>query len=898
MDALAQLQKAQNANKALTMAEKQQLKEFAKFSKALTSSMPSRMARGEETASSMNPDVFLYKAANLQRQRRRKKVEAAKVKLPAHIQQVLDLQITRGKRKGQWKPSNELRNALGGILPKPQSGIPESKWTTAVVLAFLRRHPDLFPHTREAYHAGSFFVPDDMMLQQAANALPPLKGSWVDLVGSRANNRSQHAIEIGEAGLWRDCVEFNATTHGYLPFSNEEREARQRNNNVYSRGSSQNLYSRGSMNNVQSLPHLTQPPPQPQPSRGGIFTREAEQRMKERIAAAATKIARFKTDAEYLEEEKREKRRNKRQEEWNWRMQALKKEFKTKSQDPGKAFLLGERVKTKFRRASEWDRPRITQEYHPARIVRLGLDGQSVDIEYLNGRKEIEKRVSKIHVEADMIEFARMSIEINKRNYDRKMKAKAIREEQEKFEAELRLLKEATKSKKKKKKKKSSSSNNEDDKGEDERESNDDDDDDDDDESEEMKMMRQQMLEEQAKNAVEVQVDEEEEQMRLHEGLDMIANSWSKPLSLKQERKRLKSFMEMKKVDFNTRVCAQSNPSVDTKALRRDHTDLREIKQKRKVVKKEKTMNELLDDAKKAQEALEAKALNEVGAGEKARVVAGGKKNELIRKQFEEEQRKKRERLQKLIDSVTNAEDNVVACILKHEANVLDVQHKCDEAVDRHARAALKTEQIHAFDDLTETLNKGRNINCDLVEAVVKWREAKLVLAKHRGEEILEYVEYDKDSDKEADELGALSDPSALPFLWNGNNILLHITNDFDFLINCHQLTEWYGPDFNLISNPFMLAVPVWERASTPLKATQSVLVNGVQVERIIPRLRDRSERQAKALMAQKARQKKSAWWWPGHSIRPAEYERVRRAEKEIFNEKRRIGLKPKGVPR
>ena len=71
-------------------------------------------------------------------------------------------------------------------------------------------------------------------------------------------------------------------------------------------------------------------------------------------------------------------------------------------------------------------------------------------------------------------------------------------------------------------------------------------------------------------------------------------------------------------------------------------------------------------------------------------------------------------------------------------------------------------------------------------------------------------------------------------------------------------------------------------------------IVNGVQVERIIPRLRDRSERQARALMAQKARQKKSAWWWPGNKIRPAEYERVRRAEKEIFNERRRISLKPK----
>ena len=64
MDALAQLQKAQNANKALTMAEKQQLKEFAKFSKALTSSMPSRMARGEETASSMNPDVLILDEAS------------------------------------------------------------------------------------------------------------------------------------------------------------------------------------------------------------------------------------------------------------------------------------------------------------------------------------------------------------------------------------------------------------------------------------------------------------------------------------------------------------------------------------------------------------------------------------------------------------------------------------------------------------------------------------------------------------------------------------------------------------------------------------------------------------------------------------------------------------------
>ena len=81
---------------------------------------------------------------------------------------------------------------------------------------------------------------------------------------------------------------------------------------------------------------------------------------------------------------------------------------------------------------------------------------------------------------------------------------------------------------------------------------------------------------------------------------------------------------------------------------------MREIKQKRKAAKKEKTMDELLSDAKKAQEALED-TLKEVGAGEKARIVAGGKKNELIRKQFEVEQQKKREKLKKLIDAVTNS---------------------------------------------------------------------------------------------------------------------------------------------------------------------------------------------------------------------------------------------------
>ena len=63
----------------------------------------------------------------------------------------------------------------------------------------------------------------------------------------------------------------------------------QRNNNVYSRGSIKS-YSRGSMNNVQVY-HINTTTTTTTTISWWYFTREAEQRMKERIAAAATKIA-------------------------------------------------------------------------------------------------------------------------------------------------------------------------------------------------------------------------------------------------------------------------------------------------------------------------------------------------------------------------------------------------------------------------------------------------------------------------------------------------------------------------------------------------------------------------------------------------------------------------------
>jgi hypothetical protein len=838
MDALAALSKASGQGRHLTMAEKEQMKEFDHFSRALTGSLPSRMARGDETASAYNPGKYLHKAALLRAERNREE-SRPKSPLPANIQTLVDLQIKKGKTKGQWKASPALRKALGGYIPEPQFGMNKGSWTTAVVLSFLRRHPKLYDKTIDTYTRGSIWVSDNTTLNMAGDSLPPLKGSWKDLV----DQDPEKAKFIGDSGKWKECVTYNAENFGYLPFSKEER----------------NRLPGGSMPSPADQSMGEFPFIQDQPPRDS-FTREAEQRMAARIAAEATKMSRFKTDAEYEAEEREQKRRRKREDDWKWRQKALTREFKMKSRDPGKAFLVGERVKTKYRRASEWDRPRMTEKFHPARIIRLGADGQSVDLKYLDKRREVERRVKKSVVEADMIEFARMSIEINKRNFDKKMKAKAIQDEKDKFEAELMLLKEAQRAK-----------------GGDINKL-------------EEEARAQLEREERAKKEMErqKQLEVEEEEMRLHEGLDSIATEWVEPMSLRGEKKRLKKFMVIKKPGFDTRACGQVNAGIDTLTMRRDHTDLREKARKRRVVKKEKSMSEIIAAEQAAAAAQEKAALAKVGENQKARVVAGGKKNEVIRRQFEEEQRKQRAILKGLIDGVTQAEDNVVECMLKHESNVLSVKDEMEKAVDRHARAALQTEQIHAFDDLTKTINEGRNINLDLIEAVAAWRESKVALASHRGEKLPETVEYDKDEDEECEELGPLRSPSAPPFIWNGNNILFKIINDFDFLDNCHQLKEWYGPDFPLLTNPFMLAVPVWERAPTPRKATQTVLVNGVGVERIIPRLRERSERQAKAMKAKKLQVAKSAWWWPGKGIKPSEYERVRRGEKEIFDERRR----------
>jgi len=124
--------------------------------------------------------------------------------------------------------------------------------------------------------------------------------------------------------------------------------------------------------------------------------------------------------------------------------------------------------------------------------------------------------------------------------------------------------------------------------------------------------------------------------------------------------------------------------------------------------------------------------------------------------------------------------------------------------------------------------------------------------------------------------------------MWSGRNVLLEIPYNLKFLSKCHDLVAWYGNDFSFERNPFMLAVPLDDRAVTPVKGTRTVMVDGVEVE------------QESSTLGVKAKKQKAYWdhcqqifagggaWWPslgGKAFDAPLKRRVRNAEKTLLAE-------------
>ena len=186
------------------------------------------------------------------------------------------------------------------------------------------------------------------------------------------------------------------------------------------------------------------------------------------------------------------------------------------------------------------------------------------------------------------------------------------------------------------------------------------------------------------------------------------------------------------------------------------------------------------------------------------------------------------------------------------------------------------------------------------MEAIAEWRVSKMNLGQMdpallgKAYDIMAAIDkvYDPLEDEDKDDMGVLHAPGAMPFLWGGENVLLRILSGLDFLQSSHELAHWYGSNFELLANPFMLTTPIGRRAHTPRKFTQTILVNGEEIEHEVPRLKQLAGKAVKKLRETKDRQFNCSFWWPGHGMRPPEFERARRAEKEIVQELRREKLR------
>ena len=143
-----------------------------------------------------------------------------------------------------------------------------------------------------------------------------------------------------------------------------------------------------------------------------------------------------------------------------------------------------------------------------------------------------------------------------------------------------------------------------------------------------------------------------------------------------------------------------------------------------------------------------------------------------------------------------------------------------------YRQARLHSQRQDAFDQLTACLGpfqaarggfedwRGRDVKgmqsvtAKLVEAVVRWREAKLA-AGHPP---------------------IHGDGTPDPFIFGNKNVLLAIPTALDFLGEISELRYWYGAEYVFESNPFCRAAPIAERPATPPSAMVTVIIDDEKV--------------------------------------------------------------------
>jgi len=242
--------------------------------------------------------------------------------------------------------------------------------------------------------------------------------------------------------------------------------------------------------------------------------------------------------------------------------------------------------------------------------------------------------------------------------------------------------------------------------------------------------------------------------------------------------------------------------------------------------------------------------------------------------------------------ALDQAQANVVSKIIEYESYSADLRRTLEGAIAAYRKARVVAARQTSFDKLTAMLGTPREarmgyndwrgqfikgivlITVELIESVGIWREASLA-----GQGKL----------RSRNEFGELVDHGPpMPFTWNGKNILLQIPSGLNFLSRCDELVRWFGNDFTFHRNPFMLAVPLDDRPVTPMKATRTVMIDGVEVEKAIPSLQKEAEEQRLYFEHCEKIYADGGKWWPsegGKAMDDSLTRRVRSAEKVLVLE-------------
>ena len=258
-------------------------------------------------------------------------------------------------------------------------------------------------------------------------------------------------------------------------------------------------------------------------------------------------------------------------------------------------------------------------------------------------------------------------------------------------------------------------------------------------------------------------------------------------------------------------------------------------------------------------------------------------------KKFKFEAAEKEEVLKVALD---RAQASVVTKIMEYEDYIRDIKRALEGSVSSYRKARVVAGRQKSFDRLTAMLGVPRAatmgyqdwrgqyikgivlITVELIEAVGIWREATLAGQGRLGAR---------------NEFGELVDNGApIPFTWNGKNVLLQIPTGLDFLHKCDELVKWFGNDFTFHRNPFMLAVPLDDRPVTPIKATRTVTIDGVEVEKAIPSLQKEADDQKLYFQHCEKIYADGGNWWPsggGKLMDESLKRRVRSAEKVVILE-------------